>query len=180
MGDTRLALEKPLLFCLELNGNQSTSIETVVVVDLLKIVSTRTVTVRRQMERRGDVTVVQRLQVDPTPDQAQAEATTASDAINVAHFNTTDRLLNGMMCLVDSCKHGPLSPSFNFAEVAVEVSERTGVRSLSCPSEATCAPPVPSAGPCLLWPEPLCLSYPRHHPGHGARRLPAPLLLALE
>ena len=61
----------------------------------------------------------------------QADSTTiVNDSTNVACFDTTDRLLNGSLCLLDSTtKHGPLSPAFTFAGLTVEYRLQLNVTS---------------------------------------------------
>ncbi|UZJ56688.1 hypothetical protein CBS101457_006008 [Exobasidium rhododendri] len=118
LGDTMMTLEKPLLFCLEFNNNILTSTQTHIAVNLVRIVSKKSWLGRREVERRDHSSFTSLLRVTASEDQMDEEAT---DSINSAYYDTSERHLNGSICLLDSStKLGPLSPAFTFAGLMIE------------------------------------------------------------
>lgn len=123
MGDTRLAVDRPLDFTLELNSKLRELAPVQITFQLVMTLSTKVRTNYCEAERRNSKILTNRILVQANPDQVANEDDFSTDSFDSAIFKSSEKQLRGSLYLLEDphSESEALAPPFTFAGLTIEV-----------------------------------------------------------
>lgn len=124
LGDTRLAVDRPLDFTLELNGKLQEMSPVQITFQLVMTLSTKVRTIYCEAERQNRKILANRILVQANLNQVADEDEFSTDSFDSAMFKSSEKPLCGSLYLLEDSNSQSeiLAPPYTFAGLTIEVS----------------------------------------------------------